>query len=189
MNLRIIISVTLFGALSIAAITWGHEGLEGLFSFIDPPSIYIVLGMVVVGALWSFPLAVIKQAFADAFSTEDIDENRASLDYEVFMRLSQLAVASGMYGNLIGLIKMLSNMDDPTAIGPAMAVALLTLFYGIILGEFVFKSMATSFITRTESKIIRSNRGHTTIYFSLFTLFILMSTFFLMLLSHADFNH
>ena len=188
MNLRIIISVTLFSALSIAGITFG-DGIEGLASFIDPPSIYIVLGMVVAGALWSFPLAVTKQAFADALSTEDIDEDRAVLEYEVFMRLSQFAVASGMYGNLIGLVKMLSNMDDPTAIGPAMAVALLTLFYGVILGEFVFKSMATSFITRTESKIIRSNRGSTTIYFSLFTLFILMSTFFLMLLSHADFNH
>ena len=122
-------------------------------------------------------------------STGAIDEDRASVGYEVFMRLSQLAVASGMYGNLIGLVKMLSNMDDPTAIGPAMAVALLTLFYGIILGEFIFKSMATSFITRTESKIIRSSRGFMTIYFSLFTLFVLMSTFFLMLLSFADFNH
>ena len=179
----------MFIALSVAGITWGHDGFEAMFSFIDPPSIYIVSGMVVAGALWSFPLEVIKQAFADAFSTGAIDEDRASVGYEVFMRLSQLAVASGMYGNLIGLVKMLSNMDDPTAIGPAMAVALLTLFYGIILGEFIFKSMATSFITRTESKIIRSSRGFMTIYFSLFTLFVLMSTFFLMLLSFADFNH
>lgn len=189
MNLRIIISVTLFSALSIAAITWGHDGIEGLGSFIDLPSIYIVLGMVVAGAIWSFPLTVTKQAFADALSTEDIDEDRATSGYEVFMRLSQLAVAAGMYGNLIGLVKMLSNMDDPTSIGPAMAVALLTLFYGIILGEFVFKSMAMSFVTRTESTIARSNRGHTTIYFSLFTLFILMSTFFVMLLAFADFSY
>jgi len=188
MNLRILISVTLFGALSIAGITFG-DGIEGIFSFIDLPSICIVIGMVVAGAIWSFPLAVTKQAFADAFSAESIDENRSVLGYEVFMRLSQFAVVAGLYGNLIGLVKMLSNMDDPTALGPAMAVALLTLFYGVILGEFVFKSMAMSFVTPTESKIIRSNSGHTTIYFSLFTVFILMSTFFVMLLAFADFNH
>ena len=187
MNLRIIISVTLFSALSIAGITWGHEGIEGLASFIDLPSICIVIGMIVAGAIWSFPLAVTKQAFADVFSTENLDEDRVVLGHEVFMRLSQFAVASGLYGTLIGLVKMLSNMDDPTAIGPAMAVALLTIFYSVILGEFVFKSMATSFITRTESKIIRPNRGHTTIYFSLFTVSILMVTFFLMMLSFAEF--
>ena len=129
-----------------------------------------------------------QAGFADAFSTGAIDEDRASVGYEVFMRLSQLAVASGMYGNLIGLVKMLSNMDDPTAIGRLWQLH-YSLFYGIILGEFIFKSMATSFITRTESKIIRSSRGFMTIYFSLFTLFVLMSTFFLMLLSFADFNH
>ena len=186
MNPRIFIAVTLFGALSLAGITFG-DGIEGIFPFIDLPSLIIVLGMIVAGAIWSFPLAVTKQAFADAFSTEDIDENRAMLGHEVFMRLSQFAVASGLYGTLIGLVKMLSNMDDPTAIGPAMAVALLTIFYSVILGEFVFKSMATYFITRTESKIIRSNRGHTTIYFSLFTVSILMVTFFLMMLSFAEF--
>ena len=113
MNLRIIISVTLFGALSTAAITWGHEGIEGIFSFIDVPSLLIVSGMIVAGAIWSFPLAVTKQAFADVFSSENLDEDRSVLGYEVFMRLSQFAVASGLYGTLIGLVKMLSNMDDP----------------------------------------------------------------------------
>lgn len=186
MNLRIMSAAVLFGALSIAGITFG-VGFQGLLSFIDLPSIVIVTGMIIAGGIWSFPLAVTKQAISDAFSTKNMDENRAVLGYEVFMRLSQLAVASGLYGTLIGLVKMLSNMDDPSALGPAMAVALLTIFYSVILGEFVFKSMAMSFITRAESTIVRSNRGHTTIYFSLFTVFILMFTFFLMMLSIGEF--
>ena len=36
----------------------------------------IVIGMIVAGAIWSFPLAVTKQAFADVFSTENLDEDR-----------------------------------------------------------------------------------------------------------------
>jgi chemotaxis protein MotA len=43
----------------------------------------------------------------------------------------------GMIGTLIGLVQMLSSMDDPKAIGPAMAVALLTTLYGAILGNMV----------------------------------------------------
>ena len=40
-----------------------------------------------------------------------------------------------MIGTLIGLVAMLLNMADPAAIGPAMAVALLTTMYGAILGN------------------------------------------------------
>ncbi|MBK1647306.1 MotA/TolQ/ExbB proton channel family protein [Rhabdochromatium marinum] len=43
--------------------------------------------------------------------------------------------AMGMIGTLIGLVQMLSNMDDPKAIGPAMAVALLTTLYGSIIAN------------------------------------------------------
>ncbi len=43
--------------------------------------------------------------------------------------------AMGMIGTLIGLVQMLSNMDDPKAIGPAMAVALLTTLYGAVIAN------------------------------------------------------
>ena len=52
MNLRVLIAVTLFGALSLAGITFG-DGIEGLSSLIDLPSLIIVLGMIVAGAIWS----------------------------------------------------------------------------------------------------------------------------------------
>ena len=47
------------------------------------------------------------------------------------------AGAFGMTGTLIGLVAMLVNMDDPSAIGPAMAVALLTTLYGSLIGTLV----------------------------------------------------
>ncbi|MBS3798073.1 flagellar motor protein PomA [Pseudoalteromonas sp. BDTF-M6] len=55
----------------------------------------------------------------------------------LFKALGDIAPAMGMIGTLIGLVAMLSNMDDPKAIGPAMAVALLTTLYGAFLANVI----------------------------------------------------
>ena len=44
----------------------------------------------------------------------------------------------GMIGTLIGLVQMLQNLDDPSTIGPSMAVALLTTFYGAVMANMFF---------------------------------------------------
>lgn len=56
---------------------------------------------------------------------------------DVFKSMADIAPAMGMIGTLIGLVAMLSNMDDPKSIGPAMAVALLTTLYGAIMANMV----------------------------------------------------
>ena len=48
----------------------------------------------------------------------------------IYKQLGDAAPAFGMIGTLVGLVQMLSTMDDPSAIGPSMAVALLTTLYG-----------------------------------------------------------
>ena len=48
----------------------------------------------------------------------------------------------GLIGTLVGLVQMLGSLDDPSTIGPSMAVALLTTFYGAILANMVFSPMA-----------------------------------------------
>lgn len=53
------------------------------------------------------------------------------------------APAFGMIGTLIGLIQMLQNLNDPSAIGPAMAVAMITTFYGALLANLVCLPIAT----------------------------------------------
>ncbi|MCF6326559.1 MAG: MotA/TolQ/ExbB proton channel family protein [Devosiaceae bacterium] len=55
----------------------------------------------------------------------------------VFKTLGDAAPAFGMIGTLIGLVQMLANMDDPSKIGPAMAIALLTTLYGAVLANLV----------------------------------------------------
>lgn len=60
---------------------------------------------------------------------------RQEAGYGVFKATGEVAPAMGMIGTLIGLVQMLGNMDDPKAIGPAMAVALLTTLYGAVIAN------------------------------------------------------
>ncbi len=61
--------------------------------------------------------------------------SRHKIHGEIFNQWAGLAGAMGMVGTLIGLVAMLLNMADPSAIGPSMAVALLTTMYGAIIGN------------------------------------------------------
>ncbi|MHA1572231.1 MAG: motility protein A, partial [Alphaproteobacteria bacterium] len=56
----------------------------------------------------------------------------------VLHRAAEVAPAMGLIGTLVGLVQMLGNLEDPSTIGPSMAVALLTTFYGAILANTVF---------------------------------------------------
>ena len=64
-------------------------------------------------------------------------KERHSQAASVFKTMADVAPAMGMIGTLVGLVAMLSNMDDPKSIGPAMAVALLTTLYGAIMANLV----------------------------------------------------
>lgn len=60
---------------------------------------------------------------------------RHDIGVNMFKASGDAAPAMGMIGTLIGLVQMLSNMDDPKSIGPAMAVALLTTLYGAVIAN------------------------------------------------------
>ena len=60
---------------------------------------------------------------------------RHKIHGSIFNQWAGLAGAMGMVGTLIGLVAMLLNMADPSAIGPSMAVALLTTMYGAMIGN------------------------------------------------------
>lgn len=72
----------------------------------------------------------------------------------IFISIAAYAPAMGMVGTLIGLVQMLQTMDDPAAIGPAMAVALLTTFYGAVIANLVCSPMAGKLKTRSESEVL-----------------------------------
>ena len=72
----------------------------------------------------------------------------------VFQAWVDLAPAMGMIGTLIGLVAMLGNMADPKAIGPAMAVALLTTLYGAMLANVIFLPMKLTLEQNTQKEIV-----------------------------------
>lgn len=75
----------------------------------------------------------------------------------IFSALGDVAPAMGMVGTLIGLVAMLANMSDPKAIGPAMAVALLTTLYGSLLANIVFLPIADKLKLRAAQEVMTKN--------------------------------
>ena len=69
-------------------------------------------------------------------------KQRHAMGAGVFSAWGEIAPAMGMVGTLAGLVIMLGNMSDPKAIGPAMAIALLTTMYGAILANVICLPMA-----------------------------------------------
>lgn len=76
-------------------------------------------------------------------------KRRHRIGQEVFRKLAGFAPAFGMIGTLIGLVQMLARLDDPKAIGPAMAVAIITTFYGSVLANLLFLPIAGKLNART----------------------------------------
>ena len=60
-------------------------------------------------------------------------KNRREVNQNAVKAWIDIAPAMGMVGTLIGLVLMLGNMSDPKAIGPAMAVNLLSTLYGLVI--------------------------------------------------------
>lgn len=81
---------------------------------------------------------------------------RHELGQKIFTALGDIAPAMGMIGTLIGLVQMLSNMDDPKSIGPAMAVALLTTLYGAIIANAFALPIADKLGLRSQEE--KTNR-------------------------------
>lgn len=68
--------------------------------------------------------------------------------------LGAMGPAWGMIGTLIGLINMLKKLDDPAAIGPQMAVALVTTFYGSVLANWICAPVATKLKSNNDQEIM-----------------------------------
>ena len=173
-------------ALFMSALFFGILMGTNLGTFFNLPSILIVLGLIVGGLFSSHSAADIRQGLSAYFGPEQLAESEARKGHILFSRLSELAIGAGLVGLLVGLVQMLQKMDDPSMIGPAMAVALLTLFYGVILSVLVFRGAAADCLMRgaidsSDSGGMVSSRG----YAMLTNLLVVLLVFFVMLLAMA----
>lgn len=81
-----------------------------------------------------------------------IDE-RHRVSVGVFDAMGAYGPAMGMLGTLIGLVLMLGALDDPSTIGPKMAIALLTTFYGAILANLVGIPISNKLKVRSAEEV------------------------------------
>lgn len=81
-------------------------------------------------------------------------EERHSASKQMFDIMAELAPAFGMLGTLIGLIQMLRNLSDPDALGPGMAVALITTFYGSFMANVFCIPISRKLAVRSAEEVL-----------------------------------
>jgi chemotaxis protein MotA len=80
----------------------------------------------------------------------DLALERLEDGQKIFKSMGDAAPAFGMIGTLVGLVQMLSTMDDPSTIGPSMAVALLTTLYGALIANLICLPIADKLATKSK---------------------------------------
>ncbi|NVJ96561.1 MAG: MotA/TolQ/ExbB proton channel family protein [Alphaproteobacteria bacterium] len=116
----------------------------------DTPFLMKAIQLVVDGA----ESEEIEQILRREASTASARHMR-SVDF--LRRAGDVAPAMGLIGTLIGLVRMLGALDNPATIGPAMAVALLTTFYGAVMAHLVFIPLAAKTEHCTEEESLVNN--------------------------------
>ncbi len=86
-----------------------------------------------------------------------LTKKNLKLGSDLYASMGSFAPAFGMVGTLIGLVQMLANLDDPSSIGPKMAVAMITTFYGAVLANLFFIPMSGKLKIRCDEEISNMN--------------------------------
>ncbi len=80
---------------------------------------------------------------------------RHQVGHQLFKDMATFSPAFGMVGTLIGLVQMLADLSDPGSIGPKMAVALITTFYGSLFANLFFIPMSIKLKRRSQQESLR----------------------------------
>jgi len=120
-----------------------------------PPIIFVDVTALIIGPLAAMMLLVatfglgtvcsaLKSGCRSLFvaSGSPQDPEQARVVKMVATSGINYSMLTGFIGGLIGLVQMLQNMVDPTAIGPAMALCLLSAFYAAVMVMFVYYPLA-----------------------------------------------
>ncbi len=125
----------------------GILSLQGMMESVDDEFLLKAMQMAVDGQE--------PETLKSMLSTEvEYIEARHEKGASIFDDLALYAPAMGMVGTLIGLVQMLMNMSDPDSIGPAMAVALLTTFYGAVIANVICSPIAGKLKVRSASEVL-----------------------------------
>ena len=122
------------------------SNLEG---FIDVPSLIIVFG-ITIGAILNSGRSI-SQAVGAVFKCS-LSANEYRIAADTWRKTEDYLVGSGVMGTLIGCTIMLKNIDDPAAIGPGLAIGILTVLYSVYLKYFICKPIVVSLLDKIWSK-------------------------------------
>ena len=138
--------IGMFGAVALNLMAMGEPKI-----FFDVTSALIVFGGTFMLILSSFPFKNVTRIgsycwYAFVPPKTGADEKKVRIDLEMGILIMDRAKtyfqAMGWIGMLVGLVNMLGSLEDPAAIGPAMATALLTTLYGAVIANVVFAPIA-----------------------------------------------
>lgn len=126
---------------SIGILVWIALMVLGMGSFglafLDLASALIVIFPSVIVAITATSFATARKSFAIVFSRAKPANGSEARGALVFFRfLGNGALLAGALGTIIGVVIMLQNLDDLSTIGPPLAMAILTIFYGLIVKFF-----------------------------------------------------
>ena len=147
MNAQRVVSLVLLSSVMVSGICFGAP----LLTFFDATSFALFIGVVGGGILWSHSLSDVTAAFGTFLGSSTVDPEQSQRDHNTFVRLAELSSAVCWIGPIIGIIQILHQVDDPSAVGPGMAIVLLTMLYGTAAGELLFRPAAAACLTGNGS--------------------------------------
>ncbi len=128
----------------------GLLSIEGDIKEVKDPYLASALQMTVDGVKTSDIAAIMQKKIS-------VIQREHKIGWSIFGSMGSYAPAFGMVGTLIGLVQMLANLDDPSTIGPKMAVAMITTFYGAVLANLFFIPMSDKLKLRSQEEITNMN--------------------------------
>lgn len=125
----------------------GILSLQNVANEVDDPFFVKGINLVVDG---------VEETVIEDIMTNEIDylEERHKSGADMLATMGTLSPAFGMIGTLIGLVIMLQNLADTSAIGPAMAIALITTFYGALMANLVFIPFSGKLRLRSNQELL-----------------------------------
>ena len=124
----------------------GVLSLEGVVANMRDPFLQKGIQMAVDG--------LEPQSIRDILETGiEFIRTRHRLGVDIFASMGAFSPAMGLIGTLIGLVHMLQSMQDPSSIGPAMAMALITTFYGALMANVLFLPISGKLKNRSEEEL------------------------------------
>jgi chemotaxis protein MotA len=139
--------INLFADIARSSREDGVVSIEKYLSTLTDPFMKKGIAMIVDG----YSSQMIRQVMAMDITALQMRHARGQ---RVLAKAGELSPAWGMVGTIIGLVLMLRQIDNPDAIGPAVAVALITTFYGLLLANLVFNPIVTKLGYASEEEVL-----------------------------------